>query len=215
MPSNLQSRLQQSLGGAYTLERELTGGGMSRVFVAEERALGRTVVVKVLPPDLAAGVNRDRFRREIQLAARLQHPHIVPLLSAGEANGSLWYTMPFIEGESLRERMRLLDKLPKELSHDQLAWLDGHLGLSTSGNNEILFAWLELALANRYDPAVPSIEGLVTSVGRGLLIYPVYKDLMAEGDWGKPIAARLYEKAKGSYHPVVAAGIGRIVNPRN
>src|SRR5688500_3991384 len=99
--------LRDALSPAYELGRELEGGGMSRVFVAEERALGRTVVVKVLPPDLAAGVNRDRFRREIQLAARLQHPHIVPLLSAGEANGSLWYTMPFIEGESLRERMRL------------------------------------------------------------------------------------------------------------
>ncbi len=94
--------LQEALGSAYRLERELAGGGMSRVFVATDVALGRTVVVKVLPPELAAGVNRDRFRREIQVAAQLQHPHIVPLLSAGERDDLLWYTMPFIEGESLR-----------------------------------------------------------------------------------------------------------------
>src|SRR5215831_19362210 len=94
--------LQDALGANYRLDRELTGGGMSRVFVAVDRVLGRKVVVKVLPPELAAGVNRDRFRREIQVAAQLQHPHIVPLLSAGEQGDLLWYTMPFIDGESLR-----------------------------------------------------------------------------------------------------------------
>ena len=65
------------LGDAYLIERELTGGGMSRVFVAREHSLGREVVIKVLPPELAAGINRERFRREIQLAARLSHPYIV------------------------------------------------------------------------------------------------------------------------------------------
>jgi serine/threonine-protein kinase len=75
---------------------------MSRVFVARETALDRQVVLKVLPPDVAAEVNRDRFRQEVQFAARLQHPHIVPLLSAGEESGLLYYTMPFIEGESLK-----------------------------------------------------------------------------------------------------------------
>jgi hypothetical protein len=99
--SDFPSRLQRALGEAYVLERELTGGGMSRVFVATERALNRKVVVKVLPPDLAAGVNHDRFRREIQLAAQLQHPHIVPLLSAGEHGDLLYYTMPYVDGESL------------------------------------------------------------------------------------------------------------------
>jgi len=94
--------LQDALGANYQLDRELTGGGMSRVFVAIDRILGRKVVVKVLPPELAAGVNRDRFRREIQVAAQLQHPHVVPLLSAGEQGDLLWYTMPYIDGESLR-----------------------------------------------------------------------------------------------------------------
>src|SRR5204862_5915523 len=101
----LQDSVQAALASAYTLERELGGGGMSRVFVAEERALARRVVVKVLSPDLAAGVSAERFRREILLTARLQHPHIVPILSTGDADGLPYYTMPFVEGESLRVRL--------------------------------------------------------------------------------------------------------------
>ena len=101
-PHTFDPGLRAAFEPAYVLERELTGGGMSRVFLATERALNRRVVIKVLPPELAAGVNRERFRREIQLAAQLQHPHIVPLYSAGEQGELLYYTMPFIEGESLR-----------------------------------------------------------------------------------------------------------------
>src|SRR3954467_1439542 len=100
--SDLRDDLQRTLGTAYTLERELGGGGMSRVFVAEENSLGRKVVVKVLSPDLTAGVNVDRFKREIQLAARLLQAQIVPVLAAGELDGVPYYTMPFVEGESLR-----------------------------------------------------------------------------------------------------------------
>jgi eukaryotic-like serine/threonine-protein kinase len=102
--SDLRSHLQDSLGSAYTLEREL-GGGMSRVFLASESRLKRKVVVKVLTPELAAGVSADRFEREIMLAAQLSHPSIVPLLTAGEAGGLPYYTMPFVEGESLRVRL--------------------------------------------------------------------------------------------------------------
>ena len=105
LPDPLLDALRAALGPAYDIESELSGGGMSRVFVATERALNRKVVVKVLPPDFAAGVNRERFRREIQLAAQLQHPHIVPLLSAGDTEGLLYYTMPFIEGESLKHAL--------------------------------------------------------------------------------------------------------------
>ena len=105
-------RVQAALAAGYTIERELTGGGMSHVYLATERALGRKVVVKVLPPDLAAGVNRERFRREIQLAAQLQHPHIVPLLTAGEDGDLLYYTMPYVSGESLRARLEEKGRLP-------------------------------------------------------------------------------------------------------
>jgi TolB-like protein/tetratricopeptide (TPR) repeat protein len=101
----LSSDLQSSLGTAYTLERELGGAGMSRVFVAEEVALGRTVAVKVLMPELAAGVSAERFQREIKLAAQLQHPNIVPVLATGIAAGLPYYTMPFIDGLSLRARL--------------------------------------------------------------------------------------------------------------
>ncbi len=109
---DLRDQLQTTLGSAYTLERELGGGGMSRVFVAEENSLERKVVVKVLPPELTAGVNVDRFKREILLAAKLQHPHIVPVLAAGETNGLPYYTMPFVEGESLRARLARGGALP-------------------------------------------------------------------------------------------------------
>lgn len=105
MTDKLQDDLTHALGDAYTIERELLGGGMSRVFVAREHALGREVVIKVLPPELAAGMNRERFRREVQLAARLSHPYIVPLLHAGESGELLWFTMPYIHGESLRARL--------------------------------------------------------------------------------------------------------------
>ncbi|AHG88292.1 protein kinase [Gemmatirosa kalamazoonensis] len=126
---SFRDALAAALAPAYVLGRELHGGGMSRVFVAEEPALGRTVVVKVLPLEWAAGMNRDRFLREIQLAARLQHPHIVPLLAAGEVAGSMYYTMPFIEGESVRaalargrrftvrEVVRILHDVVEALAH--------------------------------------------------------------------------------------------------
>ena len=110
--TDLRDQLQATLGNAYILERELGGGGMSRVFIAEDTSLGRKVVVKVLLPDLAATVNVERFRREIQLAAKLQHPHIVPVLSAGISDGLPYYTMPFIEGESLRARLARSGELP-------------------------------------------------------------------------------------------------------
>jgi serine/threonine protein kinase len=110
--TSFADQLQAALGPGYQLDRELEGGGMSRVFLATDKTLGRRIVVKVLPPELAAGVNRDRFRREIQLAAQLQHPHIVPLLFAGESTDFLWYTMPYIEGESLRAVLEKERRLP-------------------------------------------------------------------------------------------------------
>jgi serine/threonine-protein kinase len=106
LDSQLVGSLQDSLGAAYTIERELGGGGMSRVFLAEETRLGRRVVVKLLSPEMSAGVSAERFEREIKLAARLQHPHIVPLLATGDVNGLPYYTMPYVAGASLRERVQ-------------------------------------------------------------------------------------------------------------
>jgi serine/threonine-protein kinase len=124
MTDNGQStdEIRASFAAGYDLERELLGGGMSRVFLANERSLGRKVVIKVLPPELAAGVNQERFRREVQLAAQLQHPHIVPLYSAGAQGELLYYTMPFIEGESLKhalqERKRFSPREVIRILHD-------------------------------------------------------------------------------------------------
>ena len=105
MTNPLRDQLQSALGSTYDIDRELSGGGMSRVFVATEAAFGRKVVIKVLPPEMTEGLSVDRFKREIALAARLQHPHIVPVHTAGEANGLPYFTMPLVEGHSLRERV--------------------------------------------------------------------------------------------------------------
>ena len=106
MTDSLREELQRSLGTAYTIERELGGGAMSRVFVARDERLAREVVVKVVSPTLAMELSAERFQREIALAARLQEPHIVPVLAAGEtADGLPYYTMPFVAGESLRARL--------------------------------------------------------------------------------------------------------------
>ena len=103
--ADLRSRVQESLSGSYTIERELGGGGMSKVFVADEHRLGRKVVVKLLSPELAAAMSATRFEREIKVAASLQQANIVPVLAAGDLDGLPYYTMPFVEGESLRARL--------------------------------------------------------------------------------------------------------------
>ncbi|HUG27747.1 MAG TPA: serine/threonine-protein kinase, partial [Gemmatimonadales bacterium] len=102
---DIRARLEKALGGTYRFERELGGGGMSRTYVATELALGRRVVIKVLSPDLLEGLSIERFRREIMLAAQLQHPHVVPVHSAGDVAGLPWFTMPYVEGQSLRHRL--------------------------------------------------------------------------------------------------------------
>ena len=108
----LRDELQKTFGDSYSIERELGGGGMSRVFLAVEQALGRPVVVKVLPSETAGAVSIERFKREIRLAASLQQANIVPVLSAGEACGVPYYTMPFVKGESLRSRLATEGALP-------------------------------------------------------------------------------------------------------
>jgi eukaryotic-like serine/threonine-protein kinase len=112
MTSDLLSRLQQALGETYAIERELGRGGMATVFLARDLKHGRDVAMKVLHPDLARAVGYDRFRREIQIETRLTHPNILPLYDSGEADGLLFYVMPFIAGESLRARMTREHQLP-------------------------------------------------------------------------------------------------------
>ena len=103
--ASLQTEVQSALADQFSLDRELPRGGMSRVFVATENALRRRVVIQDLAPHLNAKLSAELFKGCIGLAARLQHPHIVPLLSAGLAGSHLYYTMPYVDGESLRQRM--------------------------------------------------------------------------------------------------------------
>jgi TolB-like protein/tetratricopeptide (TPR) repeat protein len=105
MYSDLQRELQEAVGAVYAVERELGRGGMSRVFVAVERSLGRRVVIKVLAPELFSGISAARFQREIQVTANLQHPHILPVLSVGISGSLPYYVTPYVEGESLRARI--------------------------------------------------------------------------------------------------------------
>jgi eukaryotic-like serine/threonine-protein kinase len=102
----LQDRLQAALGDAYVIERELAPGGMSRLFLATEASLERKVVIKLLPPETASEVSAARFQREVLLAAHLQHPHILPVLTTGSTrDGIFYYIMPYVAGESLRQRL--------------------------------------------------------------------------------------------------------------
>ena len=108
-----RDQIQAALGAQYTLERELGRGGMAIVYLAQDTKHHRAVALKVLHPDLAASVGPERFQREIEMAARLQHPHILSVHDSGQtAAGQLWFTMPFVEGESLRDRLRRDHQLP-------------------------------------------------------------------------------------------------------
>ncbi|HJS47049.1 MAG TPA: serine/threonine-protein kinase, partial [Gemmatimonadales bacterium] len=110
--TDIRSTLQAALAGRYAIERQAGEGGMATVFLATDLKHGRRVAIKVLRPELGATIGSDRFLREIELAARLQHPHIAPVYDSGAAGGILYYVMPFVEGESLRERLRRDGALP-------------------------------------------------------------------------------------------------------
>ena len=110
------SKLADALHDRYVIERELGRGGMATVYLARDLKHGRHVALKVLHPELAASLGPERFQREIETVARLQHPHILTVHDSGEAAGQLWFTMPFVEGESLRDRLRREQQLPVEVA---------------------------------------------------------------------------------------------------
>ena len=105
MPADPFARINESLGGRYAIERELGRGGMATVYLADDVKHRRKVAIKVLHPELAATIGTDRFLQEIEMAARLSHPHIVPLFDSGAADDQLYYVMPFVRGESLRQKL--------------------------------------------------------------------------------------------------------------
>ena len=129
-------------------------------------------------------------------------------VTAYAANGTIptgW------SGWTAAEQMRFLDNIPKQRTAAQLAALNDALGLADTGNNEVLFLWLELALANRYDPAVPQAETFLSEIGRAKFVRPLFAVLMDQGDWGKPIAKRIYAETRDSYHAVTRAGVDRLM----
>ena len=110
--SDMVERLNAALEGRYAIERELGEGGMATVYLAEDIKHNRKVALKVLKPELAAVVGAERFLAEIQVTANLQHPHILPLFDSGEADSFLFYVMPYVEGETLRDRIKREKQLP-------------------------------------------------------------------------------------------------------
>jgi hypothetical protein len=110
--AELRNRLETALSGRYTIGREIGRGGMAIVYLARDQRHGRDVALKVLRPELAVTLGPDRFLQEIRLAAGLAHPHILPLHDSGEADGLLYYVMPFVPGESLRDRLEREGQLP-------------------------------------------------------------------------------------------------------
>ncbi len=107
-------RLRLALADRYDVESELGRGGMATVYLAHDRAHDRKVAIKVLLPDLAIALGTERFRREISIAGSLEHPHVLGIIDSGEADGLLYYVMPYVRGESLRARMDREGQLPVE-----------------------------------------------------------------------------------------------------
>src|SRR4051812_15712848 len=105
-------QLNAALAGRYVVERELGQGGMATVYLATDVRHHRRVAIKVLRPELAAVIGADRFVREIQTIATLQHPHILGLIDSGEVDGTAYYVMPYVDGESLRDRLTRDKQLP-------------------------------------------------------------------------------------------------------
>ena len=110
--SHLQVRLVEALAGQYTIDREIGSGGLACVFLAEERKHHRRVAIKVLRPEMMANLTATRFHREIAIAARLHHPHILPLFDSGAVGDLLYFTMPFVEGATLRKFLEQHNVLP-------------------------------------------------------------------------------------------------------
>lgn len=134
--AELIDRLRSVLGDRYLISKEIGRGGMAAVFLAEDRKHDRQVAIKVLHPELAAAIGGDRFLREINIAAHLRHPHIVPLLDSGEADGLLYYVMPYVEGESLRQRLATHGAL--DISEAMRYWRDVVDAIAYAHRHEIL-----------------------------------------------------------------------------
>lgn len=167
-------RLQAAVGDQYRIEREFAAGGQSRLFIADDAAATRKVVIKLLPPEMGGLVEAERFKREIRVLGALQHPNIVPLLGTGHADDLLWYVMPFVRGESLAGRLaqgplpvadalRTLWEIADALAHAHAAGIV-HRDLKPEN---VLFQ-ADHALLADFGVAHARLEGIRRSSGVGL-----------------------------------------------
>lgn len=116
-----------------------------------------------------------------------------------------------VQAWSTQERVRFLNRLPRKLGVAQLETLSSAMNLGEQRNSEVRFAWLELAIANRYEPAIPNVEEFLTGMGRRKFVLPLFKGLMAQGDWGRPIAERIYTATRPRYHSVTSGSVDAVV----
>ena len=153
----------------------------------------------VYRPGLPANVARPEPAAFADVDAAVQR-----FAAGGQADAKAW------AGWTTAERLRFLNTLPRKLGKDRLDALEQSFGLNRAGNAEVRFAWLELAVGNRYDPAVPSLEEFVTTQGRGKFVKPLIKALAKDSEWGRPIAARVYPKARPLYHPITTRDLDKL-----
>jgi leukotriene-A4 hydrolase len=151
-------------------------------------------------PGLPSNAEAPRSQAFAAVAAQLE-----AFNAGGPASAIPWTTWGTLE------RQRFLQTIPRALPQARLAELERALSLNATGNSEVLFDWLALAIANRFAPALPAIEHFLTAQGRGKFVRPLYRGLMEQGEWGQPHARRIYALARAGYHPIVQAAVDRIV----
>ena len=154
--TDLAARLTAALVERYKLERELGKGGMAVVYCARDLRHGRMVAVKVVKPELSAVLGPERFLAEIRVTAHLRHPHILPLFDSGSADGLLFYVMPYIEGESLRDKLRRERQLP----------IDDAVRIAREVASALDYAHRHGVIHRQYETAVPHANYDVDSSGR-------------------------------------------------
>src|SRR4051794_34865848 len=173
MLPDLLVRVQAALADRYLLEEEVGAGGMATVYLAEDLRHDRKVAVKVLRPELAAVIGADRFLAEIKTTAHLQHPHILPLFDSGEAHGFLYYVMPYVDGESLRQRLSRESQLP----------LDEALGITRTVASALEYAQSQGVIHRDIKPENILLhrgEAMVADFGIALAASTAEKDRLTE-----------------------------------
>ena len=168
-------------------------------------------VVTIFPSRSAAvAVVREQVVRS-QRVGHVLSAELARSMVDGSSAGAAVTDAATFNGWTTAERLRFLNRLPRNLRPDQLSELDRRLSLNSAGNNEVLFAWLNLALDNRYQPAVEPAERFLAAMGRRKFVLPLFQTLWGEGEWGQAIARRVYQRVRPTYHAVTSGSVDRVV----